>query len=195
MSNYSALFYVDVITYPDAGVLISANKGGSNIRCIVNLELHGRPVNDSGDGPLTRYINVWVAHAPGMPGTFSLPPPASDPDMHHGTCVTHVPWCMPGSLSNQFRWSRWREKRSRHSRRMRNPQFYVSGKRPMGESSGRKNANVKIPMANVNFDGLVQDCRNSSALAMELLQSCTKPSIWSAQHYTFSTVCAVWNAV
>ena len=27
------------------------------------------------------------------------------------------------------------------------------------------------------FDGLVQDCSNSSALAMELLQSCTKPSI------------------
>ena len=26
---------------------------------------------------------------------------------------------------------RWRGKRSRHSRRMRNPQFYVSGKKPM----------------------------------------------------------------
>ena len=23
----------------------------------------------------------------------------SDPDMHHGTCVTHVPWCMSGSLN------------------------------------------------------------------------------------------------
>ena len=31
------------------------------------------------------------AHAPGMLGTFSLPPHVSDPDMHHGTCVTHVP--------------------------------------------------------------------------------------------------------
>ena len=27
-----------------------------------------------------------------------------------------------------------------------------------------------------HIDGLVQDCSNSSALAMELLQSCTKPS-------------------
>ena len=27
------------------------------------------------------------------------------------------------------------------------------------------------------FDGLAQDCSNSSALALELLQSCTKPSI------------------
>ena len=23
----------------------------------------------------------------------------SDPDMHHGTCVTHVPWCMSGLLT------------------------------------------------------------------------------------------------
>ena len=53
-------------------------------------------------------------------------PLVSDPDMHHGTCVTHVPWCMSVSL-NRGRG----EKRSRHSRRMRNPQFYVSGKRPM----------------------------------------------------------------
>ena len=28
-----------------------------------------------------------------------------------------------------------------------------------------------------DIDGLVQDCSNSSALAMELLQSCTEPSI------------------
>ena len=24
----------------------------------------------------------------------------SEPDMHHGTCVTHVPWCMSGSLTH-----------------------------------------------------------------------------------------------
>ena len=29
-----------------------------------------------------------------------------------------------------------------------------------------------------NIDGLVQDCSISSALAMKLLQSCTKPSVW-----------------
>ena len=74
---------------------------------------------------------IGVAHAPGMPGTFSPPLRVSDPDMHHGTCVTHVPWCMPGLLTSGFLWSQWRRKRSRHSRRMRNPQFYISGKRPM----------------------------------------------------------------
>ena len=82
------------------------------------------------NGPLDRYVKLRVAHAPGMPGTFSPPPRVSDPDMHHGTCVTHVPWCMPGSLTSDFHWSRWWGKRSLHSRRMRNPQFYISGKRP-----------------------------------------------------------------
>ena len=76
-------------------------------------------------------LKIGVGHAPGMPGTFSPPSRISDPDMHHGTCVTHVPWCMLGSLISGFLWSRWRGKHSRHSRRMRNPQFYVSGKRPM----------------------------------------------------------------
>ena len=81
--------------------------------------------------PLARYVKLRVAHAPGMLGTFSPSLRVSDPDMHHGTCLTHVPWCMPGSLTSGFLWSRWRGKRSRHSRSMRNPQFYVSGKRPM----------------------------------------------------------------
>ena len=43
--------------------------------------------------------------------------------IHHGTCVT---WCMSGSLNRGGG-----GKRSRHSRRMRNSQFYVSGKMPM----------------------------------------------------------------
>ena len=82
-------------------------------------------------GPLTRYAKMPVAHAPGMPGTFSPPTWASDLDVHHGTCVAHVPRCMPGSLTSGSLWSRCHGRRSRHSRRMRNPQFYVSGKRPM----------------------------------------------------------------
>ena len=30
---------------------------------------------------------------------FRRKPLFSDPGMHHGTCVTHVPWCMSGSLT------------------------------------------------------------------------------------------------
>ena len=84
-------------------------------------------------GSLTRYPKLRVAHALGMPGTLSPPPWVSDPNMHHGTCVTHVPWCMLGSLTCGFLWSRWRGKRSWNSWHMRNLQFCVSGKRPIHE--------------------------------------------------------------
>ena len=81
--------------------------------------------------PLTRCVKLRVVHAPGMPGSFFPSPRVSNPDMHHGTCVTHVPWCMPRSLTSGFLWNRWRGKRFLHSRHMRNPQFCVSGKRLM----------------------------------------------------------------
>ena len=80
--------------------------------------------------PIARYVKLRVAHAPEIPGTFSPPPRVTDPDMQHG-CVTHVPWCMPGSLTSGFLWSRWRGKRSQHSRRTHNPQFHLSGKTSM----------------------------------------------------------------
>ena len=55
----------------------------------------------------------------------------SDPDMHHGMCVT-ARAVMHVGIANPW----WRGKRSRHSRRMRNPQFYVSGKRSIGRFVG-----------------------------------------------------------
>ena len=50
-------------------------------------------------GPLTRYEKFQVAHAPGMPGTFSRhwlqrKPFVSDPDMHHASAS-----CMSESLT------------------------------------------------------------------------------------------------
>ena len=80
------------------------------------------------NGPLARYVKLRVAHAPGISGTFSLPPRVSDPDMRRGTCLPHVPWWMSGSLTSGFVWSRWRGRLSQHSRCMRNLQFHVSGK-------------------------------------------------------------------
>ena len=80
---------------------------------------------------LQRFDRIVCCACAGNAGIVFPPPRVSDPEMHHGTYVTHVPWCIPGLLTSGFLWSRWRGKRSRHSRRMRNPQFYVSGKRPM----------------------------------------------------------------
>ena len=79
-------------------------------------------------GPLVRYDKLRVGHAPGMPGTF-FPPPTSkgtatkrsrhaSRHVRHARAVMHVGIASP----------RWRGKRSWHSRRIRNPQFYVSGK-------------------------------------------------------------------
>ena len=82
------------------------------------------PLNRS----LTRYLNVRVAHVPGREGRERFPRhrpqrklQVSDPGMHHTRALVHV------GIANPW----WRGKRYRHSRRMRNPQFYVSGKRPI----------------------------------------------------------------
>ena len=45
----------------------------------------------------------------------------------------------------------------------------------------QRNKMIQYFPAAFHIDGLVQDCSNSSALAMELLQSCTKPSIFPWQ--------------
>ena len=42
------------------------------------------------------------------------------------------------------------------------------------------------------IDGLVQDCSNSIANALELLQSCTKPSMHSYSRYNKNTACLPW---
>ena len=62
-------------------------------------------------GPLARCVELGVAHAPGMPGTFSPPPRVSDPGMHHGTCVTHACACATRNFTYLARgpWP-WRSK-------------------------------------------------------------------------------------
>ena len=98
-------------------------------------------------GRLDRYVKLRIAHAPGMPRTFSPPQLVSNPDMHYGTCVTHVLWCMPGTLTSDFLWSQWREKRSRHSRRVQYLHFYVCGKRPI-----KRQGNLKVCISILSVD-------------------------------------------
>ena len=72
-----------------------------------NVLIHAGPVRQWASCQIPR---IACAHAPGMLGRFSPPPRVRDPDMHHGTCVTHVPWGMPGSITNRFLWNRrWGE--------------------------------------------------------------------------------------
>ena len=78
-------------------------------------------------GPLARYGNCELCMRRKCREHFPPPPQVSNPDMHHSTCMAHVPW----SLTSGFLWSRWQDKHSRHSWCMRKPQFYVSSKRPI----------------------------------------------------------------
>ena len=97
-----------------------------------------------------------------MPGTFIQPLPVSDPDMHHRTCVMHVPWCMPESLTSGFIWSWWQGKCSRHCQRMRNPQFYVSGMRPIGGLKHPEIASPTVPnwsqISQIIWNALASKC-------------------------------------
>ena len=70
----------------------SENHFSRNLRFRAIVTIIYRPLH----GPLARYVKLRIAHAPGMPGTISPPSRVSDPDMHHGTCRTHVSWCLPG---------------------------------------------------------------------------------------------------
>ena len=83
-------------------------------------------------GPLTKYVKLRIAHVPGMPRTFSPPLTSKETtarlrSRHASRHVRQARAVMHVGIAYPWWWG----KRSRHSRRMRNPQFYVSGKRPM----------------------------------------------------------------
>ena len=53
-------------------------------------------------GPLTRYVKLRVVHAPGAVHQELFPRHRLQRKLlvgDHGTCVTHVSWCMSGSLT------------------------------------------------------------------------------------------------
>ena len=98
-----------------------------NVICHLNWNLE-----DDGETEYLTYVKpqAWASYqireivaalAPGMAEHFHR---------HRGlaipTGITARALCLSGSLTSGFFWSRWRGKHSRHSRRMRNPQFYVT---------------------------------------------------------------------
>ena len=52
-------------------------------------------------GPLTRYVKLQICREcqERFPLDRQKKSLVSDPGMHHGTCLTPVSWCMPGSLT------------------------------------------------------------------------------------------------
>ena len=102
--------------------------------------------------------------------------------LHRGwaipTCVTHMPWCKPGSLTSGILWSRWRRKRSQHSRRMRNPQFCVSGKRPMGGISTKHNRQPNLSHLEHETLSCFRNAWDTFCLLLFIIRRNTKNSLW-----------------
>ena len=89
-------------------------------------------------GPLAKYIKLRVVDAQECRECFHSPPPketAIKGSRHASRHVRHARAVMLVGIA----YPRWRGKHSRHSRRIHNPQFYVSGTRPivfMDDASG-----------------------------------------------------------
>ena len=80
--------------------------------------------------PITRYVKLWVALVPIMPGTFSPPPISKETaslwSLHASRHVRHARAMMRAGIANP----RWWGKCSRHPWHMCNTQFYVSDNGP-----------------------------------------------------------------
>ena len=82
-------------------------------------------------GPLTRCAKLRVAHAPGIPGTFSPSPTSKETAYERSRRASRHVRHARAMMGVKIAHPRWRGKSSQYSRGMRNPQFYVSGKRPI----------------------------------------------------------------
>ena len=104
MPSHSGVPYIKTPLFP---VALRTVASVTSCAIATALSLHGVSSGLASlgpNGPLVRYVQLQVAHAPGMPGTFprhlfQRKTLVNDPDMNHGTCVTHVPWCMSGWLT------------------------------------------------------------------------------------------------
>ena len=70
----------------------------------IHLKPKSRDISFVHNGPLARYVKCGLRmrrqcreRCPRH--RFQRKPLDSDPAMHHGTCATHVPWCVSGSLT------------------------------------------------------------------------------------------------
>ena len=83
---------IDMTNTIIALALLSARDQGKNLQ-LSSLQ----------HGPLTRYVELRVAHGNARNHRLQRKPLVSDPGMHLGTCAMHVPWCMSGSLTRDGR--------------------------------------------------------------------------------------------
>ena len=152
-------------------------------------------------GPLTRYAKLRFAHAPGIPGILSQPPTSkeivSKRSRHASRHMRHAHAVMHVGIANQ----RWCGKRSRHFRRMRNPKYYVSDKRPMALAFLQDVSRILRYNANYAINGSTPKCTiTSSADSNPAIQDVRKPfwpngdkTCWSLQIQKHEQSVVVWK--
>ena len=121
MSITMTLTFSDISIFPDTITIyftssrlmivskLTVNNVSSSITCntiwyVLQKLLFMMSAHVEHNRPLARYVKLRIVNAPGMPGTFPRYPFQRKslviyPGVHHGTCTTHVPWCMSGSIT------------------------------------------------------------------------------------------------
>ena len=136
MNGYPSFYPRIALVAPSPGVLFIAislqrsKRTPLGVVIIADRKVHGK-THVCYNGLLTRYVKLRIAHAPVMSGRFSLSLTSTETTsyrpwhasqyVHHTPAVMHVRIAIP----------QWQRKCSWHSRHIRNPQFYVSSKRPI----------------------------------------------------------------
>ena len=96
MPCHQLLNIANKVFYLRLNLYITVNDGRKTVSCPVSFRLTWASYQ-------IRKIACWACV--GNAGNvfprrqFQRKLLVSDPGMHHGTCVTHVPWCMSGSLT------------------------------------------------------------------------------------------------
>ena len=128
--------------------------------------------------PVTRYVKLWVAHAPGMSGTFSRPD-------CKGNSQLAIPAYNTARASHCIANPRWLGKRSQYFQRVRHLQFYVSGKRPMGD------CHKSVPFVHIRVRYYsVENHRDNSDLVVKIdifrPQVCAQQFVFQQARYTYN---------
>ena len=80
------IFYILAINPPIPDKRLVSDMS-QKVKVVTKVNIYGYLLDFRHNGPLARYVTLQVAHAPGMPGTFSLPPRVSDPVIWLSVCV------------------------------------------------------------------------------------------------------------
>ena len=119
------------IWHHSSGLVLGQVNNGSSSVCYMKqwwkcIDPQKCLLQNVDNGPLTRYVKLQVAHAPGMPGTFS---PAADFKENRLLAILA---CISARavMHVGIAYMRWQGKRSRHSRRMRTRNFTYLARGP-----------------------------------------------------------------